>query len=155
MKHAKSFIFPAFVLLLLSSLMTLSLSACTSKGLKRPYGFMRLGKISELSTNETYLPDLRLVVRMDEEGFSVMSTVCTLDLTPLTRVDDGGSVLWRSSYSESSYSYNGEVMSGPTKAPLPYYNLKIDSSVYGGPKDALYAEVGVERPKGWRFKPGS
>lgn len=114
---------------------------------------MKLGKISDLSTSETYLPDLRLVVRMDDKGFSVMSTVCTLDLTPLTRVDDGGKVVWRSSYSESSYSYDGAVLHGPTKVALPYYNLKVDSSLYGGPKDALYAEVGVERSKEWRFFP--
>ncbi len=115
---------------------------------------MKLGKISDLATSESYLPDLRLVVRMDDNGFSVMSTVCTHDLTPLTRIDEGGKVVWRSSYSESSYSYDGDVLHGPSKAPLPYYNLKIDSSVYGGPKDALYAEVGVERPKNWRFALG-
>ena len=155
LKREKSYQYPSLTVLLGLFLVALfALNACTTKGLKRPYGFMRLGKISELAASETYLPDLRLVVRMDEKGFSVMSTACTLDLTPLTRIDDGGKVVWRSSYSESSYAYDGAVIQGPTKAPLPFYDLKIDSSVYGGPKDALYAEVGVERPKEWRFSPG-
>ena len=117
---------------------------------------MRLGTLQELASSETYLPDQRLLVRRDEKGFSVMSTVCTFDLTPLNRAEGGAggedSVTWRSSYSESEYSYEGKVIHGPSKNNLPYYNIKIDTAVYGGVKDTLYAEVGSERDPSWRFK---
>ena len=127
--------------------------ACNSSGMKRPYGFMRLGTLEELSSSETYLPDQRLMVRRDANGFSVMSTTCTFDLTPLTRSEQVDSITWRSSYTESEYAYNGEVKRGPTKHALPYYNIKIDAAVYGGVKDTLYAEVGTERDETWRFDP--
>ncbi len=134
------------------SLLLFLVIGCTSDGLQRPYGYMRLGKVVDFPSGETYLPDLRLVVRRDDRGFSVMSTDCTVDLSPLTRKEGERGVTWISSYTTSSYTSAGEVLSGPSKRRLPHYNLKVSSGVYGGPLDTLYVEVGVERDAAWRLE---
>ena len=93
-----------------------------------------------------------MVVRHDEHGFSAMSTDCTHDLSPLTRKVTPGGEVWVSSYTASSYDSKGHVLSGPAKANLPYFKLKLDSGTYGGPLNTLYAEVGEERSEEWRLE---
>ena len=96
---------------------------------------------------ETYLPNYGIMIRYDAGGFSAMSTYCTHDISPLKRTNDG----WNSSYSTSQYSPDGQVKQGPAKGALPYYELRIDQGVAGGPVDTIYIEVGRERPATWRY----
>ena len=81
-----------------------------------------------------------------------MSTMCTHDLTYLKRAQLDGKEFYTSTYTDSKYTLDGTVISGPSVAPLPYFELKIDSSIYGGPRDTLYAYVGKEVPKDWRLE---
>jgi len=135
----------AFIFVLLFNL------GCQGGGLKRPVGYMRLGLISELTKPETYFPEERLMLRHDERGFSVMSTVCTYDLSPLLKQKLQSSYVWVSSFTDSSYEADGKVRTGPTKADLPYYRLEFGAAAYGGPIDTIYVEVGVERDKDFRL----
>jgi len=125
---------------------------CKSKGRTRPVGFMRLGSVLELAqSEETFLSQERILLRYDSRGFSAMSTSCTYDLSPLTRVSEQGGRRWRSSYSGSGYDDKGHVIEGPSKVNLPFYELKIDQGRYGGPADTLYVEIGSEKPEDWRL----
>lgn len=112
---------------------------------------MRLGEVSGFLVNEKYLPDLRVLVRKDARGLYAMSTECTHDLSALRLVERDGRRVFVSDYSTSTYDWNGKVLSGPAKGDLPYYYLRVDSGVYGGPKDTLYVDVGDERPATWRL----
>jgi len=105
----------------------------------------------DLTQEETDLNDLRLVVRRDVGGFSVMSTLCTYDLSPLVKQEIEGKVVWTSTLSTSTYSQDGKVLKGPATYPLPYFNIQIDSSVPRGQLDLIFAEVGKEKPQSWRF----
>jgi len=128
------------------------LVSCRSAGRQRPFGVFRLGKVAEHQGPQTFFPEFGLLLRRDEGGFYLMSTYCTYDLSPLTFKPGPGGGIFASSTTTSTYDFDGHVLSGPAKADLPYYELRLDSSVYGGPKDALYAYVGQVRPKNWRLK---
>ena len=131
---------------------SLVLAACEPSHLERPYGYLKLGKVQDLLRTETFLSNDRLFVRHDESGFSVMSTLCTKDLSPLVlKKSPEGDRMWVSRYSASTYRLNGKVITGPAIRDLPYYELKLDSSKYGGPKDTLYAVIGQERAPSWRL----
>ncbi|NDC38571.1 MAG: hypothetical protein EBZ48_11020 [Proteobacteria bacterium] len=130
----------------------LTFSGCEEAVKRRPYGFLRVGPLSDFLQSETYRPDLRMLFRRDDAGLSVMSTLCTHDLSPLVLIrHPDGSEVFASEYSKSRYRKDGEVTSGPAVADLPYYKLKIDEGVYGGPRDTLYVEVGSEVPSTWRL----
>lgn len=135
----------------LLSLCCLLLFACQSEIKKRPFGYMRLGEVSGFLVPEKYLPDLRLLIKRDDRGLYAMSTECTHDLSALRLVERNGEKIFISDYSTSTYDWNGKVLSGPAKANLPYYSLRVDSGVYGGPKDTLYVDIGDERPPSWRL----
>ena len=140
-------IIPVIVLGLVGGLMS-----CRSGGKTRPFGYFRLGKIAELLEPETQFANFGLILRHDSSGFSVMSTYCTYDLAALElRQGEAGPVLV-CPRSGSAYSTDGRVLKGPAKANLPYFKLELAESEYGGPKDALYAAVGVERSPHWRLQ---
>jgi nitrite reductase/ring-hydroxylating ferredoxin subunit len=126
-------------------------SACNKRSIERPVGYFKLGRLEDLAKDETYFSDLKILLRHDQGGFYAMSTACTYDGAPLTRVTTGGDERWESSYTASVYDARGHVLHGPTEVNLPYYNLKADSGVYGGPVDTLYVQVGVPRPEEWRL----
>lgn len=130
---------------------SLLLVSCRSSVLRRPYGDLRLGKVADLLAPDTFIEDDRLLVRHDAGGFSVMSTMCTYDLSPLTVKTTPQGKIWASAYSTSTYSYEGKVLTGPAKGDLPYYELRFDAMLYGGPVDTLYASVGTEKPPEWRL----
>lgn len=131
---------------------SLGLTGCEEPVKHRPYGFLRVGPASDFLQTETYRPDLRMLFRRDERGLSVMSTLCTHDLSPLKLTTrPNGAEIFISEYSESQYRKNGRVMHGPAEANLPFYRLKIDEGVYGGPVDTLYVEVGAEVSSDWRL----
>jgi hypothetical protein len=125
---------------------------CQSGEMRRPPGYFRLGLVVDLARSpETHFSDYKILLRRDGQGFSAMSTACTYDLTPLMRVGQPGDEHWRSSYTESEYGADGQVLHGPAKAPLPFYFLRIAPGEYGGKPDTLFVEVGVTRPKEWRL----
>ena len=126
-------------------------SACEQTK-KRPYGYIRLGAVEALRVPATFREDLRLLVKYDAQGFSVMSTMCTYDLTPLTRVRVGQNFLFQSVYTTSRYDGTGVVLQGPTTEELPHYHLVLARASVNGPLDTLYVRVGVEVPADWRLK---
>jgi len=136
-------------------LLTIFLNSCFDQVRKRPVGWMRLGPVKDFLADETYLSEKRLMIRRDQGGFSAMSTMCTYDLSALRRVVTGDTYIWVSSFSDSKFSATGEVLEGPARAPLPYYYLRIDALVHGGPIDTLYVQIGIERDKSWRLPFGT
>ena len=138
----------------LLSLLLIIFAACGSRQLHRPAQVMRVGPIASfLERPETYLPDLRILVRTDERGLSVMSTECTVDLSPLELVEEGQNRFFRSRFSDARYSLSGEVLSPPAIAPLPYFKARLAEGVWGGPKDTLFVELGLlnEVSSDWRL----
>ena len=121
---------------------------CEQRNQKRPYGYIRLGKLSELLDGKE-LSDKWLLVRRDAEGIYVLSTLCAHDLEPLT-VSPNQTLVCPLCASE--YSMDGEIKKGPTEFPLPYYELKLDQGEIGGPQDTLYAYVGVEKSRDYRLQ---
>jgi hypothetical protein len=140
----------AFRILLLLAVLTCGVSACRSKVLERPPGYLRIGKLEELLAPETFLPEMRFLVRRDAKGLSAMSTLCTFDLSPLQRKWDHDRFVWVTRYNPSRYSYDGKVIRGPAEADLPYYEVRIEPSVPGGPPDTVYVRVGAKRTPEWR-----
>lgn len=119
---------------------------------KRPYGYHSLGLVRELLKPETYFPEHRLLLRLDDKGFFVMSTACTIDSTALQRLTPGLDSAWESSTTDSKFDSTGKVIHGPATDNLPYYELKFGSSEYGAGEPALYAYVGNEVSATWRLK---
>ena len=128
----------------LLAFLLLFFSACDFTTKKRAVGYFRLGIAFALKAPETYFPESKVLLRYDQKGFSAMSTECTYDLSPLIRKQENGKVVWISTETESKYDEQGLVLHGPTKTRLPFYKLKLDSAVYGGPADTLYVHVGYE-----------
>lgn len=124
---------------------------CEEKQRTRPFGLVRLGKIEDLKRPESFLSSHSLLLRFDDKGFYAMSLLCTHDLAPLQVKQNGDSQILISPYSESSYDLNGLVLHGPSKHPLPYYELVAASGEYNGPIDTLFAKIGTEKPASWRL----
>ena len=145
MAELKSLFKRGFILLF--TLAILSSSSCKEPVLKRPFGDLRVGLLTEFSKLETYKEDLRLTVFHDQRGFAVMSTQCTFDLSPLKRVEQGAGIVYKSDYSESVYDQVGHVLHGPAIADLPFYESTLATGVFDGPRDTLYARIGKEVPR--------
>ncbi|MBX7143731.1 MAG: Rieske 2Fe-2S domain-containing protein [Oligoflexia bacterium] len=127
------------------------LMSCEPSVRERPYGDLRLGKITEFLAPETYLKAQRLLLRRDERGWYVMSTMCSHDLSALELKEVDGKRVFYSQFTSSSYDLDGNVLSGPAVEALPYYELYIDQGTYDGMRDTLYARVGEKRSKDWRL----
>lgn len=137
---------------LLSIVAMLVCVACDTTTRKRPIGYVRLGPAVELAQRpETIFSEARVLLRYDGQGFSAMSTACTHDLSALTRVGDGSTKRWVSSYSSSAYDDQGRVLVGPAKSNLPFYELKMAAGTYGGEPDTLFVEIGIETESSWRL----
>lgn len=140
------------VVVLVSVFVCISLNSCDTSVRKRPDGFLKIGKVSDFLDAEVYLPDKRLMVRHDQRGISVMSTECTHDLSPLKKIEAGDSYIFASQYSDSKYDNLGRVISGPAKAPLPYYRVELASNSYESQvRDTLYVHIGKEVSIDWRL----
>ena len=126
-------------------------SSCDFTSRKRAVGYFRLGLAQFLKAQETYFPASKILLRHDQNGFSAMSTECTYDLSPLIKKQENGQEVWVSSETESTYDGRGNVLHGPSKSRLPFYKLKLDSAVYGGPADTLYVHVGNEVDPNFRL----
>ena len=146
MKHTY---FSRIAYVLLIAILSITLCSCTSPDVrKRAFGYFRLGNIKNFPVDSTTnLTDEGLLVRRDKSGISVMSTLCTHDLSSL--MFDGKR--FSSPNSRSTYDDFGRVLTGPATANLPYFKVVLDAALYGGPKDTLYARVGVEVPETWRL----
>lgn len=129
-----------------------SLFSCESNHRYRPIGWFRLGKVINFLGSETDLPESKLIIRRDNRGLYVMSTICTYDLTYLVRKKVGGKEIYVSEYTSSTYDLDGNVLSGPAVAALPHYELKIDLGIDRKARDTLYAKVGKEVPREWRLE---
>ncbi|MCX6113610.1 MAG: hypothetical protein NTV65_00125 [Proteobacteria bacterium] len=127
-------------------------AACFGGPQRRPVGFFRLGPVASLGQSEqTFFSESKIMLRHDQGGFFAMSTACSYDLSPLLLVEKDGELIWRSQLSESTYAPDGSVLHGPTKNPLPYYQLNLAAGNYGGASDTLFVKVGVERSASWRL----
>lgn len=129
-------------------------SSCGSRELHRPAQVMRVGPIARfLQASETFLPELRLFIRVDDRGLSVMSTECTVDLSPLELVEVGRERFFISRFSGAHYSVEGKVLSGPAKAPLPYFRARLAEGSWGSARDTLFVELGSlnEVEPDWRL----
>ena len=138
------------------SLVGFGLFGCQPGVRKRPVGYLRVGKYLEIPMGVTYRPDLLLVLRRDIDGISAMSTACTYDLSPLTlksKKGENGADEQRffSSYTDSVYSIDGDVINGPAKAALPYYQLVLREGTYDGARDTVFVKIGHEVDRSWRL----
>lgn len=139
----------AFTILLLGML-----AGCSPDVRERPPGYIRLAPVWELTRPETVVERSAVVVRYDERGFSVMSTLSTYDLSRLERKHVGDGWRWVSRYDESEFADDGTVLKGPAVAPLPYYELTVDlGGVESTQPETLYARLGSKRPASYRFQP--
>jgi hypothetical protein len=134
-----------------SPFISLILSGCEQKGLERPYGYIKLGKIDQFIGRRTFLTRDRLLIRRDEQGLSVMSTLCTYDLSPLTPQTTAHGIRFVSQYSTSTYDISGVVLRGPAQVTLPYYELRLASEDETGVRDTLYVYVGKHVSPSWRL----
>ena len=113
----------------------------------RPYGYIRLGALSELAADEQLFPELRLLLRRDHMGLFIMSTMCPKDLYEL-RPQDGG---FDCPFCHAHFAADGSRVSGDSPADLPYYRLNLDRGEYDGAANTLYVEVGREVSRSWRL----
>jgi hypothetical protein len=133
-------------------LITIFLPSCETRR-KRPYGFVSLGKIEELRRPNSFFSDKGLLLRHDQNGFSVMSLLCTHDLSPLELKQNAESSILASKLTSSTYALDGKVLSGPSNQDLPYFELVVAQSAPGKPVDSLFARIGYEKSKEWRLNP--
>jgi nitrite reductase/ring-hydroxylating ferredoxin subunit len=126
-------------------------TACHDSPRKRPFGYIRLGKVSELLNEATLIPQQGMLVRHDERGFFAMSVMCTHDLRVLEKREIDGRLIFVCPHDHSIFDLNGILLKGPAKLHLPYYKLELDAGKYEGPKDTLYCRVGDEVASDWRL----
>ena len=131
--------------------LVLALVACEPAVRDRPFGDMRLGLTKDLLAPESFLDTSAILLRRDERGWYGMSTMCTKDASILVRRQGPAGEYLASVYTTSTYALDGKVLTGPAIKNLPYYELYLDQGSYGGPKDTLYARIGVEKPSDWRL----
>lgn len=140
--------------------------SCERGPQRRPAGFLRLGNLAELleraelrdpalRDSGIFFSDLGILLRRDEGGLYAMSTHCTFNRTALSIQEVEGKKVLSSRYSASSYDIFGNVLTGPTRHPLPYYVLQLEPWTAGGPPDTLFVLVGRERPREWRLPVGA
>lgn len=129
----------------------LFLSSCDWHNRKRSPGYVRLGPISEHMGQETFNEKHNILVRRDQFGWWAMSTLCTYDLSPLRMRVINGRREFISPSTGSVYDIKGRVLKGPSRADLPYYELRAGSKVYGGKVDTLFVFIGKEVPENWRL----
>jgi hypothetical protein len=144
-----------FIKILVLLPLLIEISGCSDSGQKRPFGVLRLGKIEDFNQAQTFFEVERILLRLDERGWSAMSTLSPLDLSPLIIVKKGTSLLFQSEDQNLEFDSLGVLIKGEPKALyLPFYLLDRgvsgDNGV-GGPVDSLYVRVGKEVSSNWRL----
>ncbi len=139
-----------FLITILSS--AIFIVGCKNQIKKRPLGFAKLGVISayrDVPVREIY--EYAVLVRQDERGLYAMSTLCSHDLRRLkVKKNESGPILF-CDVCNSEFDGSGKVLKEPAISPLPYFNLFLGEGLAGGPKDTLYARIGVEVNETWRL----
>ena len=127
-------------------------AACSPDSRDRPPGYIRLAPAWELVQPETVIDRSAFLVRYDKDGFSVMSTLSSYDLSRLQRRTTPEGWRWYSLTDDSVFADDGTVLHGPAAEPLPYYELALDrGGVSSVGADTLYVRVGKKKPSTWRF----
>lgn len=126
-----------------------TLASCDFGVRKRPFGFMELGNVLDLRSPQIFFPEKRLLLRRDKDGFYVMSTQCTHDLSTLIFKETEEEARFFSPWTSSVYDEAGNVLQGPAKRPLPYFRLDHWKNANG---EVLVAVIGDEVPASWRLK---
>jgi Rieske Fe-S protein len=137
---------------LLSIIVAFAASGCRPSTKDRPMGFTNLGPVVKFQESDVIdASEQAVLVRRDALGLYGMSTLCTRDLRRLkARREAAGPILF-CDVCGSEYDGGGAVVQGPAKTDLPYYKLIVDSGKPHGPKDTLYAKIGVKVPPTWRL----
>lgn len=137
---------------LLSILIAFAAVGCRPSTKDRPLGFINLGPAEKFQESEVVDASTQAVlVRRDPLGIYGMSTLCTRDLRRLkARREEAGPILF-CDVCGSEYNGDGVIVKGPAKSDLPYYELVVDEGKPHGPKDTLYAKIGVKVPSTWRL----
>jgi Rieske Fe-S protein len=138
-----------FCILFLGALLLLG---CRPEAKNRPIGFGNLGPITKFK--DQYVVDVSdhaVLVRQDEGGLFGMSTLCTRELRRLKARSENGAPILFCDVCGSEYNGQGHVTKGPATRNLSYYKLLVAEGVPNGPKDTLYAHVGIDVPETWRL----
>jgi nitrite reductase/ring-hydroxylating ferredoxin subunit len=125
---------------------------CEPEQRDRPYGYLRLLPVAQVTSSEIFLEDKWLMLGRDDQGISAMSTVCSKDLNSLQMQTVEGKRHWHCALCGSKFALTGEVIQGPAHAPLPYYLLLVDRAEVEGPVDTLYVRIGQRVAKEWRLR---
>lgn len=110
----------------------------------RVFGFVKLGKVSDIKEGKTFLKHSSLVVFRKGNKFRVMEAKCTYDLSPLRVVKVDDRLTLRSQKTTSVYDEYGNILSGPTKKKLPFFKIFIQREET---HVDLYAVVGETVPR--------
>ena len=132
-------------------LLLFALLGCEERNLSRPFGTLRLLPVSKLSSDEQYFPKLDLLLRRDQRGWYIMSTVDPTDLVSLKGKQSPEGVRWFSAYSNHVFDNSGVAVSGDTKARLPFFTLQVEPGPAAAPEPWLYVRIGEEQDSNWRF----
>ena len=133
---------------ILFGIFLISLLGCEQPIQTRPFGIMRLGKVSDVLSGAEDGSRLWLKVLRDERGIRVVSTLCPHDLEPLSLTNEG----YRCSHCGSTFSAEGARVTGPAISDLPAYKVRLSSGEYGGPVDSIFVHVGEEQDREIRFQ---
>ena len=131
--------------------MLIATLGCESRTLSRPFGTVRLLPVSKLATDEQYFPKLDLLLRRDQKGWYVMSTVDPLDLASLKGKQTPDGVRWFSAYSNHVYANDGSPVGGDTKVRLPFFTLVVEPGPAASPEPWLYVRISEEQDPNWRL----
>ncbi|MCB0338445.1 MAG: Rieske 2Fe-2S domain-containing protein [Bdellovibrionales bacterium] len=127
------------------------LGGCQPSTRERPPGYLRIGEVREFAKADSFRPDFRLYFRRDRMGLSVMSTECTHDLNSLSLADSGEDRYLVCNLCGSEFNLNGDVRKGPAVTGLPFYEIRRDALLIGGPPNTLYVKIGTKVAKDWRL----
>ena len=132
--------------------LTLIMACVISCEVKRPPGFLNIGKVAEVGLHSHFMPDKSFYLIRDDRGLAIMSTLCSYDRLPLKLVRENEQDIFVSDYNPSRYDLAGHVIAGPAKHDLLFYSMRFEPGVYGGAKDSLYVKIGTEVSRDWRLK---
>lgn len=128
-----------FLYYLIATASGLALAAC-KKSYIRPPGEFNLGKVQDLIDPITNIEGMGLIVFFDEQGWSVMSTRCTVDGCAASYNVDK----FVCSCCRSVYTFNGIPIDGVAEKRLPFYEIKYATGM-------LFAEAGKDVGEKYRF----
>ncbi len=128
------------------------LAGCRPSTKDRPLGFANLGLVKKFTDDDVVdVSEQAVLVRRDALGIYGMSTLCTRDLRRLKARREGDAPVLFCDVCGSEYDGDGHIINGPARTDLPYYELIVDAGKPHGPKDTVYARIGMKVPSSWRL----